>query len=659
MMVWLNLAWWGYMVLWGVLLIHCLLKRSFFPLIGPHWATKGFWTITFVCANPLLTLLYVIFGVCLKAESKQAKHPMAARVAGLVLVLGVVSIFELPYPDRPRRHTTLTKNSDSPDHEGKLHFEAQVGVLEANNGMSTSTTSSAGHHARFCPKRISIRCESDHPLLDKACRVIQQKLAALPYIEAVDYGPLGSEQTIPLGRTDVFMIMDTDRLKESTFGIRRKVEANISCFVGSHPVPKFSSINHGNSPPVINFTMNNRLQHRGVFKGLESQSSKYKQQSENIAQQFVNAITQQFDKWIEKHGLMPDLPEYLYGDDIMDVNFEFLRHRNATRLHHNGGLFKNGWILWHYEDDRPNREAFKEVRDSLKAEGWRGGSVLDKESERRLESFFMSKESKHLQIFRKRGRTEHGGILPGDNEELAKKLPIIVEYVSSFSREQVNEALNRLFTSDIDIETKLLFENLSRDDQVKQHLLDSVTSQQATTMQGYLLIGRYHANQKDKAQATDALMLAKAMSRTLREHNPAKSEFKSLAKQIGDDSLATAEIGVEYFQRAGFIDISTVNSGTTFERAVNEPLMFYHCPTPEKEDAETLIKTIVIRISPTIASEGQHQVSTITKQPGQSGSRTRGLSENILIHTPVIQNDAFTLNAKKLEGDRFILTLSK
>ncbi|MHC4355235.1 MAG: hypothetical protein ACYS0H_21245, partial [Planctomycetota bacterium] len=63
MVFWLNFAWWGYHAIWAVLLIHCLLKRKFFPLFGRGWGTKIFWLITFVFRNPLLTLLYVIFAV--------------------------------------------------------------------------------------------------------------------------------------------------------------------------------------------------------------------------------------------------------------------------------------------------------------------------------------------------------------------------------------------------------------------------------------------------------------------------------------------------------------------------------------------------------------------------------------------------------------------
>jgi hypothetical protein len=97
----------------------------------------------------------------------------------------------------------------------------------------------------------------------------------------------------------------------------------------------------------------------------------------------------------------------------------------------------------------------------------------------------MSKQSNHIQVFRKRGRNEHGGILYGDQETFEDKLPIIVEYVSLFSKTQIDDALRQLFASDVDIETKLLFENTSHNDQVKQRLLASVKFKDRRTVREY------------------------------------------------------------------------------------------------------------------------------------------------------------------------------
>jgi hypothetical protein len=103
----LNLLWWGYLALWAVLLIHCLVKKRFFPVLGRGWGTKVFWLVTFIFRNPLLTLLYVIFGVFSKADEANVHKIHVRGAICLALVLVVVGVFELPKPDRQKNEATV------------------------------------------------------------------------------------------------------------------------------------------------------------------------------------------------------------------------------------------------------------------------------------------------------------------------------------------------------------------------------------------------------------------------------------------------------------------------------------------------------------------------------------------------------------------------
>ena len=658
MTFWLNLAWWGYVVLWGVLLIHCLLKRRFFPLLGPGLPTKVFWLATFAFMNPLLTLLYVIFAVIPKADPAVAPGIRVRGALCLALVLAVVGIFELPTARGKENQVTVLQAGQPQNKEGS-GLQAQAGVLEANNSLDTSTSSITSGHTKFCAESIIIRSQSEHQLIDKVCRFIQEKIAKLPYVKRVEYRPSGTDMNEPLGPVDIVIAIEATTITEGGFGIDRKLEADISCTAGTEPVEKSSHSHYQNTPPVLHFSMNSYLRHSSSFKGLESSKARYKQQSENIAEQFVAAMTKQFDKWIEQYGLLPELPQYMYGQPAAGVQFEFLQDRNAKRLHLSGGLLTNCRALWTYDDQRTNLAAFREVRDILQGQGWHGGEELDKQTTDKLESFTMSKGDDHIQVFRVRGRSESGGVIFGDQEGLAKKLPIAVEYLSLFTKEQADDALTRLFGSDADIETKLMFENFSSDKSVKQLLLDSVESQTVKTMDGYLLLGRHYASKKDMTKATEALMMARAMGRAQSEHDPAGNEIKELAKKIGDESLAKVDVGAEYYQRAGFRDISKSEDGAVYELAIGEPLMFYTLPA-EKEDADKNdIKTIVIRIDKVTGKEDQYEVEKIEKQRGSSSRSKNGLDQSIALGNWTEQNKPLRLQVKNLESGRFRLTVRK
>ncbi len=659
MVFWLSLAWWGYHALWAVLLIHCLLKRKFFPLFGRGCGTKVFWLVTFVFRNPLLTLLYVIFAVILKAEEKNQRRILAGGAMCLVFALLVIAVDLWPKPDEISKEITTVRAGQEKDKEDKkgFNFHAQAGALKSNNSISTTTSSGTSGNARFCAKSIIIRSKSGHLLIDKACRFMQERLVELPYVEEVGYWPFGIEKDGPLSQADIIVVVDARKIDESGFGINRKLEANATCFVGTEPVEKFDHSHYSNSPPVIRFSMNSNLRHSSVFKGMESGKAKYKQQSENIGEQFVEAIKKQFDKWVEQYGLLPELPEYMYGREVREVEFKFLKAVNAKRLYHSGGLLMNYCAVWSYEDERSNDVAFMEVRDILREQAWSGGDKLDNESKDDRQSFTMSKGDEHMQIFRERGRRDSGGIIDGDHGDLEKKLPIIVEYLSLFTREQIDDVLSRLFGSDADLDTKLIFENFSYDESVKQLLFDAVESQQVKTMSGYLLIGRHYAGRDDKTKATEALMMALAMGRAQKKHNPAPNEIKALAKKIGDESLAKAEVGVEYYQRAGFIDMSTIDDGIGYERAAGEPLMFFAAPVDEEGVEKTGIRTIVMRIRKSAGTDDQYEVETITKQGGSSSTGKMGLTENIILHDPMGHRVWFMLDVEKIEGERFRLTV--
>ncbi|HUV63572.1 MAG TPA: hypothetical protein VMW24_06705, partial [Sedimentisphaerales bacterium] len=342
-----------------------------------------------------------------------------------------------------------------------------------------------------------------------------------------------------------------------------------------------------------------------------------------------------------------------------EVEFEFLKDKNAKQLHLSGGLLTNCRAVWSYEDERANVDAFRDVRDILRERGWHGGQELDKEIKHKLESLTMSKADDHIQVFRMRGRGESGGVLFGDQEGLQKKLPIIVEYLSLFTKEQADDALRRLFGSDADLETKLIFDNFSSSENVKQLLFDSVESQPVKTMDGYLLLARHYAGKEDMAKATEALMMARVMARAESEHHPAGNEIKELAKKIGDESLATANIGIEHYQRAGFIDISTLEDGAVYERALDEPLLFYTLPEEQEDADKNDIKTIVMRIREVLGTEDQYEVEKIEKQRSFSSRGKNGLNQSIFLGGSAGGDTSLRLEVKKLEDGRFRLTTHK
>lgn len=280
------------------------------------------------------------------------------------------------YPIGGAARSLLAEADVLPDLRAGLGYE---GVLRSNNGITTATSSGNSGHARFCAESVVIQNKSDHPLIDKACRIMQAKIAERPYVREVQYWPAGAATSDPLSQGDIFIVVDAPSLSEKSFGIKRTVEAGVPCHAGSEPVEKSQHSYYGYSPPVMRFSTNSHLAQSSVFKGFETSKARYQQQSEDIAEQLVGAMTKQSDTGIDKHGLLPELPEYLYITEPNAVTFEFPEEKGTTLLYHSGGLLIDCRTLWTYGDERSNLEAFREVCDSLQAQGWQGGYQLNRE----------------------------------------------------------------------------------------------------------------------------------------------------------------------------------------------------------------------------------------------------------------------------------------
>lgn len=151
-----------YLAAWLCLLIHCLRRKRFFPILGSGLSTKLFWLATFPFFNPLLTLLYLLFAVVLPPLAPDRKHPIARTVSILTIafIAVILIFFELPSFTRHAGPVTIgEKAGHDSDNESGLNLEASAGKLVSNNQYSTSVFSSHSPNARLNVRTILILCQ--------------------------------------------------------------------------------------------------------------------------------------------------------------------------------------------------------------------------------------------------------------------------------------------------------------------------------------------------------------------------------------------------------------------------------------------------------------------------------------------------------------------
>jgi hypothetical protein len=128
-----------YLVIWSALLIHCLLRRRFYPVFGTGWGTKVFWLLTFVFFDPLLTFLYFVFGFLLRPVKTGASNKPIdfGSVVAIIFVGFVLVCYEWPFTGYGAGPVVICSESQEPEpspsseamsRASSLRFEAGTGL---------------------------------------------------------------------------------------------------------------------------------------------------------------------------------------------------------------------------------------------------------------------------------------------------------------------------------------------------------------------------------------------------------------------------------------------------------------------------------------------------------------------------------------------------
>jgi hypothetical protein len=447
-----------YLIVWSALLVHCLLQREFYPIFGRRWGTKSLWLLTFVFLNPLLTLIYFVFGFMLSFRNAKSDEQgdsaqtvsMSLGSAFAVAVIGIILVFfQLPLiPVRSEPLIILndsekSKPTEQEDSSGK--FRAHLGTINAKNKIQTLSSTSAGGGTRVSMRNIMIISQSPHDLLDRAMREFQISLAQLPYVGEVAYYPFGTWPEPGGLLPDVFITINMPRINEKSFLHSRYLKAIIKWTAGSSIFAGTSHSDRANTLPVVRFDIESQLEHESKMFGIESSQAKYKLAAEGICSEMMKSISKQFGNLLDKYGQMPDSPEVLYGMYHEPPELSFLKTDKLQQLISGSGLLKNNHTVWRFTDERQIDKALAAYRDELKILGW-GQEDLGNEYLR------MQKGNEHIYIFRHYRRDfKAGTVFWSEPEEMTSEVSLIADYECDLNEDQMRKAMDVLIDDGVEI----------------------------------------------------------------------------------------------------------------------------------------------------------------------------------------------------------------
>ena len=458
-----------YLIVWSALLIHCLLQREFYPIFGRRWGTKILWLSTFIFLNPLLTLIYFVFGFLLSfRKAKVGEQGVSSQTVSMSLgsaiaiaLIGVVIVFfELPISsDKSESVIILSesgKSKPTKQQDSFGRFQVHLGTINASNKIQTLSSTSAGSGVRVSMRNIMIVCQSRHDLLDRAIREFQKSLAKLPYVGEVAYYPFGTWPKPGGLLPDVFVTINMPQVEEKLFLHNRYIKAVIKWTVGSSIFAGTSHSDRTNMFPLIGFDIESQLEHESKVFGIESSQAKYKLAADGICSEMIKSISKQFENLLDKYGQMPESPEILYGVYHEPPELSFLKADKVRLLISGKGLLKNNHTVWRFVSERQTDKALMACRDELKTLGW-------EQEDLGTDHLQMRKGSEHIYIFRQRQRDSKAGtIFWSEPEKITAEATLIADYESNFTDDQIQKAMDALLDSGVEMKTLLIFQKYFR-----------------------------------------------------------------------------------------------------------------------------------------------------------------------------------------------------
>lgn len=654
-----------YLIIWSALLVHCLLQRRFYPILGRGRGTKIFWLVTFVFLNPLLTFLYFVFGFLLRPAkgTPPGRHFGFGSVAAILFVAFVLAFFEWPFPEYGREPVLLTHQAETlnpQEPNESLHGlvlpwgQAHVALVKTKNGVQTVGSTSAESDDRASVRSIVLICQSPDVFLDRVTREFQKALVALADVEKVEYYPYGTWPRPGGVSPDIFITMEVLDLQENAFICNRRLKAVIQWQVSDTLFPGSAHASHSNAPPTVSFNMENRIDHDSTMTGIESPRSQYKVEAAGIAAEMVKSISRQFANLLDKYGQMPRVPAALYGTYHEPPEFSFLKDNNAERLISVGGLFRDNLSVWRLAEQRRADEALEAYRVQLQADGW-GSEILNKDS------LQMQKDNDEIYIFRDRQRDRMTESLhPGESGKPSSNV-MIVHYESYFTNDRIRTAMDTLLDRETPVRTLLAFERFFRAPEQGERLRAAIEANHLCTLDSSLVLARYWADRGQADKAKESLMHARAMQRAERQRNARSRAIRALVKKLGDASLAETPVSEQVFCDAGFVNVGQLSEPLEVQRTFDEPVLLYR----RLDDGR--LRTVALRVvrSRDVASVGLYVLLSVDgRDERTNASETAGTTgpdgswtAELLLHGAAGESEFARATVKSAGDEQFVFAI--
>ncbi len=259
-------------------------------------------------------------GVDLPAKLPRRGRTWLRWLALVMLLAGGAALWAGWSPRLPRGPVHLVRDpqgqlmpaTDQDSDDSGLHWEAQAGAIQAQNNLSSSSTSARSRRARFACRRLAIVCRSPHELMQRVGPCLLEHLKKLRGFEHVDYYPVGKTPGPGALSPDGIVEIEMDSIGESGLMPVRTLEATIRVTASCGLMRSSNYYSGPLDPPCVDWNFEAALEHHSTTTGVGTPSSRYKLAAQNIGQQLGEALVKYLNEMHDKDGPLPLLPDAFY-----------------------------------------------------------------------------------------------------------------------------------------------------------------------------------------------------------------------------------------------------------------------------------------------------------------------------------------------------------
>ncbi len=512
-----------YFIAWLWLLRRWIENKDPYPILGRGWKTRAFWGVTFLFFNPLLSLLYLFFGVLPKNAAPPARQLNAVRILGLTLTALTLLILEAPIGVPRAKPQCWTQPAPRAGH-------AEITIL-GNSDAAVSTSGSSGWYGyhRFDPSHVAVITHGDHPFLTHLGHAVAAHFSSIPSVKSVRFHPNSKACSEAAFMPSLFIELREKSIHELPLPAGLLLDADIEISIKS----SLYSTSRWTTLPLAGIFASASIREKFSTFGAASPAAKY----DRIATTFLNTAGLSLGTFIYpwwQFEPLPPIPDYMYGKGGRVP--EQIIPGTAPELHLSGGhMLVHDMALWEFAQG----EDLARLQSRFKEEGW--------STQKYSSGYLRMVRSSEQLIF----KTENA--------------PLEVCWIYAFSDEEVDQALERLLTDpDVGTDTLLFFGSYFRQSKRED------------------LFQAYHA----RLESVDPSSFPIAFERARVHHHaeePEQAKVMLTAAHAHEQLLTTPQGGWDLHDLANqigldFSDEKTIDLSRTYSLAVNSEEIVQETP---------------------------------------------------------------------------------